>query len=116
MEKAQVYAETKYAKISPKKVVPVLNLVRGKSASEAKRILKFDTSKAAKLTLKTLNSAIANAEDAHKLKEENLEVEDIRANQGPTMKRGRISGKSRFSPILKRSTHIVVGLSEKEEK
>lgn len=116
MEKAQVYAKRKHTRISPKKVVPVLNLVRGKSASEAKRILKFDTSKAAKHTLKTLNSAIANAKDTHNLNEKDLVVKDIRANQGPTMKRGRIAGKSKFKPILKRSCHIVVGLSEKEKK
>lgn len=116
MEKAQVYAKNKYAKISSKKVVPVLNLVRGKDVLEAKKILKFDTSKAAELTLSTLNSAIANAEDAHKLKEKDLIVKDIRADQGPTMKRGRISGKSRWSPILKRSTHIIVGLSERKGK
>jgi large subunit ribosomal protein L22 len=116
MEKAQVYAKQKYARISAKKVVPVLNLVRGKSASEAVRILKFDKTKAAKLSLKVLQSAIANAKETKNLDEAKLFVADARAEEGNVLKRGRVSGRSRYSRILKRMAHIVIGLSEKEIK
>lgn len=116
MKKAQIYSKFKYARISPKKVVPVLNLVRGKDVSEATRILEFDPTRAAKMTLKVLNTAVADAKNNKNMKEENLFVHDIRVGAGPTLKRGMIGGKSTFKPILKRTSHIVVGLSERQDK
>ncbi len=61
MQKAKVVSTLKYTRISPKKVAPVLNLVRGKAALEAARILKFDTTKGARLALKALKTAMADA-------------------------------------------------------
>lgn len=114
--KKVIYSEYKYAKISPKKVVPVLDLVRGKSAIEALRVLKFDTTKAAKMSLKVLKTAIANAKNAHNMSEENLVVSDVQASGGPMAKRGNFSGRGRYSRILKRTSHIKVGLTERKAK
>ena len=97
-------------RISPKKVKPVLDIVRGKNVAEAKRILQFDSTKAAERVLKVLNSAIANAKVAN-LSEKGLFVSDLQVNWGPVFKRMRIVGKSNTSPILKRTSHILVGLS-----
>lgn len=116
MKKAQVYAKHKYARISPKKVAPVLDLVRGKGVSEAMRVLKFDQTKGAKLTLEVLKSAMANAKTAHKLNEKNLFVSETWVDGGPIQKRGRFVGRGHFSPILKRTSHITVGLSERKKK
>lgn len=116
MNKAQVYAKTKMVRISPKKVAPVLNLVRGKTVSEAKLILSFDPTKAAKLTLKTLKSAIANAKNNMQMPEANLYVSDIQVSGGAMLKRGRIVARGRFSKIEKKTSNLTVGLSEREDK
>lgn len=116
MKNAQVYSTLKYAQISPKKVAPVLDLVRGKGVSEALRVLKFDTTKGAKLASKVLKTAIADATDAHKLNEKDLYVHETWVDGGPMFKRGRASGRGRYSPLLKRTSHIVMGLSERKAK
>ena len=116
MENKIVYSKYRYAKISPKKVMPVSDLVRGKPLSEAIRILKFDTTKAAKMSLKALTSALANAKSAHNLKEEDLYVSEIQANDGPMYKRPQFTGHGHYSRKLKRTSHIVVGLGGKEGK
>jgi len=113
MEKAAVYAKQKSVGISPKKVAIVLDLVRGLAVKDAERILMFDDTKAAKITLKVLKSAFANAKNNLKLNEEDLYVSEIRVDGGRAFKRGRIVARSRTSPILKRTSHITVGLSEK---
>ena len=113
MEKATVYAKHKYARTSVKKASPVMNLVRGKDVMEAKRVLKYNPTKASDLILQVLVSAVANARNNLDLNEKDLFVSDIYVNPGPTLKRGRIVARSRFSPILKRTSHIVVGLSER---
>lgn len=107
-----IYAKHIGARISPKKVAPVCDLIRGKGVHDAKVILTFDPTKAAKMLLKVVNSAEANARHNAKLTQD-LFVSEVWAGPGATIKRGRIVAKSRFSPILKRSTNIYVGLGRK---
>jgi len=104
----------KYAKISPKKVMPVLNMVRGKKVVDAVNFLTFDPTKASKMILKTLNSAVANAKQ--KNADNNLYVEKAVADTAPTAKRGRPGSRSHYSKILKRSSHITVVVNSKEGK
>lgn len=104
----------KYARISPKKVMPVLNMVRGKKVSDAINFLTFDPTKASKMILKTLNSAVANARQ--KNTGDNLYVEKAVADTAPTAKRGRPGSRSHYSRILKRSSHITVVVNKKEGK
>jgi large subunit ribosomal protein L22 len=111
---AEVYSKYKYATIAPKKVKAVIELVRGKDLKEAKVILAFHQSKAAKMILKTLKSAEANAVNNNKLSVNNLYISDAQVSAGPTSKRAHIVARSRVNPILKRTSHIVVGLSQKE--
>lgn len=110
--KAQVYAKSKYVRTSVKKAKPVANLIRGKTTIKAQEILKFNNTKAAALFLKTLNSAIANARHNLKLSEKDLYISEIYVNKGSVMKTGRWVGRGHFSPILKKRSHLVVGLSE----
>jgi large subunit ribosomal protein L22 len=115
-EKADVYAKHKYARTTVKKSRAIADLIRGKDLEEAKVLLSFHPSKAAKLFLKVLKSAEANAINNEKLNPANLFVEDAQVSSGPTMKRGRIVAYSRTNPILKRTAHLVVGLSERSTK
>lgn len=114
MNRATVYAKGKYIRVQPRKVAIVMDLVRGKDASEAARILKFDTTKAAREIGKVLHSAIANARHNLSLKEDTLFVSDIQVHEGPMRKKHNFAGRGRVRPILKRTSHIVVGLSERE--
>lgn len=113
MEKSLVYAKHKGARTSIKKASPVMALVRGKSISQARNILAYNPTKASDLILKVLDSAVANARHNLTLNEKDLYISEIYVNGGPLMKRGRFVARSRFNPILKRTAHLVVGLSER---
>lgn len=106
-------AIAKYVKMSPSKVKPITDLVRGKDLSEALTILKFTPGKGAELVEKVIQSAAANAENNHEMDASKLYVAEVYANQGPTMKRWRAGAQGRAGRILKRSSHIGVTLKER---
>lgn len=101
------------ARISPKKVGPVADIIRGKAVKEAKIALIFDTTKAAKFLLKLITSAEANAVTNHKMTKNDLMISRIWVGSGPTIKSGQPVARGRFNPILKRSSNIYVELSER---
>lgn len=107
-------AVAKYVRMSPSKLKPVTDLVRGKDLNEALTILKFTPGKGSELVEKVVMSAAANAENNHDMDPDNLYIAEIYANQGPTMKRYRAGDHGRALMILKRSSHIGVTLREKE--
>ncbi len=112
---SKVYAKDLGARISPKKVAPVADLVRGKNVHDAKLVLAFDPTKAAKMILKVVKSAEANAKHNNNITDELL-ISELWVGPGVIAKRGRIKAKSRFSPILKRTANIYVGLSVQPKK
>ncbi|MDO4552003.1 MAG: 50S ribosomal protein L22 [Bacillota bacterium] len=107
-------AIAKYVRMSPIKLKPVVDLVRGKDLKEALTILKFTPGKGSELVEKVVQSAAANAENNHDMDPDNLYVAEIYANQGPTLKRWRAASHGRAQRINKRTTHIGVTLREKE--
>ncbi|MDR2610543.1 MAG: 50S ribosomal protein L22 [Clostridiales Family XIII bacterium] len=108
-------AIAKYVRMSPIKLKPVADLVRGKDLEEALTILKFTPGKGAEVVEKVVRSAAANAENNFDLSRDNLYVAEVYANKGPTMKRWRAADRGRAAMILKRSSHVGVTLKEKEE-
>ena len=104
-------ATLKFARISSRKVKIVADLIRGKDVDEALAIMKFTPKASSEVLLK---SAIANAENNHDMKHENLYVAEIFANQGPTLKRIRPAAKGSAVRIRKRTSHITIVLKEKE--
>ena len=108
-------ATAKYVRMSPSKLKPVTDLVRGKDLNEALTILKFTSGKGAELVEKVVQSAVANAENNHDMNPDELYVAEIYANQGPTMKRFRAGAQGRASMILKRTSHIAVTLRSRED-
>lgn len=106
-------AVAKYVRMSPTKLAPITDLVRGKDLQEALTILKFTPSKASELVEKVVQSAAANAENNHDMDVSKLYVAEIYANKGPTMKRWRAGAQGRAGMILKRSSHIGVTLKER---
>lgn len=107
-------AIAKYVRISSRKLVPVCNLIRGKKVEDAQAILKFLPRKSARVLLKVLNSAVANAENNHEMMAEDLYVSEVFANQGPVLKRFKAGSQGRANPILHRTSHIGVVVTEKE--
>ena len=108
----EVKAVTRYVRIAPRKVRIVTELVKGKSAEEALTILKFLPKKAARLVRKTLQSAVANAEQNPNIDVDTLYIKRIYVDGGPTMKRWRARAMGRATRILKRSSHITIVLDE----
>lgn len=106
-------AVAKYVRMSPIKLKPVTDLIRGKSLQEALTILKFTPGKGSELVEKVVQSAAANAENNHDMDVDKLYVAEVYAHQGPTMKRWRAGSQGRASIILKRSSHIGVTLKER---
>lgn len=106
-------ATLKFARISSRKVKIVADLIRGKDAKEALAIVKFTPKASSEIIEKLLKSAIANAENNHGMKSNNLYVAEIYANQGPTMKRIRPAAKGSAVRIRKRTSHITIKLRER---
>lgn len=111
----QAKAVARFVRIAPRKASLVLDLIRGKDTGEALAILNHTPKAASPIILKVLNSAIANAEQNHKMKIDHLIVSEAYANQGPTMKRFRPRAQGRASRINKRTSHITIVLTEKKE-
>ena len=107
-------AHLKYARISPRKVKIVCDLIRGKDTKIAKAILTQTPNAAAELLLKLLNSAVANAENNHEMDPEILYVSETFVNPGPILKRIRPQARGRAYRIFKRTSHITIVVAEKE--
>jgi large subunit ribosomal protein L22 len=112
----QVRAESKYIPGSPIKARRVVNVVRGMYAEEALEILRLMPHAAAGPVAKTIQSAVANAEENFGLAKEDLIVTEIVANPGPTRPWRRFGARGRFKPIRKRTSHIKVVLEEVEQE
>ena len=105
-------AELKYARIAPRKVKIVADLIRGKNVDEALAIVKFTPKASSEIVEKLLKSAIANAENNHGMDRSKLVISEIYANQGPTLKRIRPAAKGSAVRIRKRTSHITIVLRE----
>lgn len=112
MTNIEARAIAKYVRVSPSKAQQVINLIRGRAATEAESILAFSMKGVSDPVGKLLKSAIANAERNHNLKRDNLFVAEAFANQGPTLKRFRPRAMGRASKIRKRTSHITIVLRE----
>ena len=112
----EVQATLKYARMSPAKVGEVTHQIRGLSASRALELLRFIPRKSARLVEKTLKSAIANATDpnSHKLEAASLRVKEAAANEGPRLKRFQPKARGSAGPIIKRTTHIRIVLTDEK--
>jgi large subunit ribosomal protein L22 len=102
-------------RISPNKVRPVIDLVRGKDVQRALAILRYMPQKAAKEIARTIQSAAANAENNFDMARDDLVVKTIYADEGPALKRFMPRARGRADRIRKRSTHITVIVDDGQE-
>ena len=106
-------AIAKTVRIAPRKARLVIDLIRGKSVVEADKICRNYNSKAARLTLKVLTSAVANAENNLGLDKTKLYVSKAYVDEGQTLRRMKFGSRGHVDPIKKRTSHITIVVSEK---
>ena len=107
-------AYLKYARISPRKVKIVLDLIRGKDAGVAMGILKTTPKGASEYLIKLLNSAVANAENNFHMDASKLYVSECFVCPGPTLKRVMPRAKGSADRILKRTSHVTLVVKERD--
>ena len=107
-------ATVKMARISPRKVSVVLDLIRGKDLELAQAIINNTPKAASEYLDKLLKSAASNAENNHNMDTKSLYVAECYVAPGPIMKRIMPRARGRAYRILKRTSHITVVLKEKE--
>jgi large subunit ribosomal protein L22 len=111
----QVKATAKYVRVSPTKVRQLTRLIKGEHVDEARRILMFADKGAAKPLLKVLDSAIANAENNDDLDPDELWVHNAYVDEGPTLRRYQPRALGRAYRIRKRTSHITVVVSPRDD-
>ena len=94
-----------------RKLRRVINELRGKSALEAAKILKFMPYFAARVVEKNLVAAIANANEKFGANAEDLKISEIFADESATYKRGKPRAQGRIYRRLKRTSHLTVKLA-----
>lgn len=104
-------AISKFVRISPRKARLAAGLIRGLSVPEASVQLTFSNLKAGRLLKKTLDSAVANAETQFDIRREDLKVVEVRIDAGPTLKRAKPKNRGGRHPIMKRTSHFTVIVS-----
>ena len=108
----EIKARLNNLRIAPRKSRQVVDLIRKKNVADAKDLLEFTVKRASGPILKLLNSAVASANKNFKLSESNLFISKITVDEGPKLKRSFPMSRGRAYPIMKRTSHISLTLSE----
>ena len=106
-------AHLKYARISPRKVKIVLDLIRGKDVAQAMAILKNTPKSASEYLTKLLRSAVANAENNFNMDASKLYVSECFVCPRPILKRIMPRAQGRAFRILKRTSHVTITVKER---
>jgi len=102
----------KNVRMSSQKMREVVRQIQGLPALQAQAVLRVVSRKSARLVAKTLDSAIANAENNNNVKAEKLRVKEAVAGAATTLKRFTPKARGSAGPILKRNCHIKIILSD----
>ena len=109
-----VQAITKYARMSHQKVREITREIQGMPVGRALDVLRFTPRKSARIVLKTLRSAVANAENNANLAADTLVVKEAVVGTGPTFKRWKASARGMAAPRLRRTAHVKIVLAQIE--
>lgn len=102
----------KYAPISPRKVRYVVDLIRGKSVNDAIEILRVTNKRSSYMVNKVVRAAAASADENGSVSVDKLYVSAATVDCGPVRKWHRPRSRGMMNPILKRSSHITIVLSD----
>jgi len=109
----QAIAKLKFVRMSPQKARLVADQVRGMPVDAAINLLRFSNKRAADLLRKVLESAIANAEHNEGADIDELRVQAVCVDEGPTHKRMRARARGRGNRIIKRTSHITLTVADR---
>lgn len=105
-------AKHRFARIAPRKVRLVMDLIRGRRCSDAVEELRFNSRRSARFIERVLRSAMVNADEAE-AEMHRLFVVDARVDGGPYYRRFRPKDRGRAHPIAKYTSHICISVAEK---
>ena len=108
----ETYSIHKGAQIAPLKARMTLDLIRGKNVSQAEAILLTTNTKASRLIIKVLNSAVSNAVNNFGANKEDLVIKETYINEGRTLKRRKAASHSRVAKNYHRTSHIYVCVTD----
>ncbi len=108
----EVLAKYKFAKVSPQKCRLVADQIRGLPVGEAINLLAFSQKKSSTMVKKTLESAIANAENNEGADIDELRILYVMVDEGPMIKRMHARAKGRGVRVVKRTCHITISVSD----
>lgn len=112
-------ASARYQRIPPRKLRLAVDLIRGRGVNESLDMMAQAHTKSAKIVLKVLNAAIANAVDkseSMKVEPDELFIKNAWVDGGPVVKRFRPRAMGRATRILKRTSHLTIVLGMDESK
>lgn len=112
----EVHAKYRYIAISPQKLRLVCDQVRGMNVEQARVVLQFMPKKGARIVKKTIESAMANAENNFDLDPSRMIVSKIFADEAPRSRRVKAGARGRYKPRVKRASHLTVILAQPEVK
>ena len=115
LDDTEAQAVTRNIRVSPRKLNLVAALIRGRSAQDAVATLTFSKQRIAQTVKKTLESAIANAENNHRLDVDQLVVSRAEVGRAVVMKRFHARGRGRSSRIEKWFSHLMIVVAEQQE-
>ena len=110
-----IAARARYVRSAPRKARLVMSHIRGKPVEQARAILDHGSRAVTGDILKLLDSAVANAEANHELAADELRVRAAHVDEGPTIKRYRPRALGRATRINKRTSHMTIELTTREE-
>ena len=115
-EASRAVARARFVRVAPMKARRVIELIKGRSASDALAVLRFAPQTASGPVSKVLASAMANAENNFSLDPDTLWVRRAYVDEGPTLKRFRPRAQGRAYRIRKRTSHITVEVESRQPK
>ncbi|MEM8873093.1 MAG: 50S ribosomal protein L22 [Planctomycetota bacterium] len=109
-------ATHRFARISPRKIRLVLDMVRGREVDDALNILRFSKQRGSVFVERAVKSAVANYYDQQTTPgQDTLIISEARADEGPTIKRFQPKDRGKAHPIMKRTSHVVVSVSDGDD-
>ena len=112
----QASALLRFERVSFRKMKPIADLIRGNSSDVAERLLTVSPRRTARIMLKLLRSAVANADDSPEVGDvDSLYISRVDLGPGPTAKRARFKARGRVALIRHRTTHVRIVLEERLE-
>ncbi len=104
----EVRASSRFTRITAQKARLIVALIRNQQVEKAIALLEYTPKRGARMVLKTLRSAIANAESTQNVDVDALYVKRAYVDEGPTAKRFLPRAHGRATKIFKRTSHITV--------